>query len=346
VNKFFKLPFLAAAAAIPAALMVLGANAATNLLTNPNFDTNTSGWTIKAGWPTGTMAWDAGTLKLTNTMDPTVTSATAATECIDGITPGTAYTLKADAMVPSGQKRHGGAQTRIFWYQGAGCTGAVLTTPQGSTFVITLDKWVTSKDDFVAPATAKSGQVMLMTEMYKADVGEDATAHFYAKWDNASFTVAPVATPTPASTPTKTPTSVPTTTTTPPTATGTPVIPQIPGDTRPADDTDVPADQGSNDATAGQQPGATSTPEQVPGNPGSGEIVNTLGDTNTVTPVIAKHSGESPLAPSTGSGQHGQPGGLIDWRIFLLGMLALVAVSGLVVTVGSVVRSGRDPEEF
>jgi hypothetical protein len=320
VIRNFKLPVLAAAAIVPAAIMVLGAAAAgPNLLANGTFDANVGNWTAAVS-PPATIAWNGGAMTVTNMSAPAATTSGAAKQCVNGVMAGTTYTLKADTFIAPGQKRTGGADTRLFWHAGANCGGATISTPFGA-YTTATGAWVTASSDFVAPAGAMSVEVMLMTNQYAVAAGDDAAAHLATKWDNVSFGEKTVA---PANTPVATP---------PATSTPSPaVVPPTPVATT------TPAGQVSTTTpSATSTPDQPSTPETV--QPGSGEPVKSLGDTE----VVATPKAKQPLPPATGSGNHAaREDGLLDITPAALLALAVVAMAGLVLTVVSVLRARQD----
>lgn len=331
-------------AASLATLAVAGAAAATpNLITNGNFNAGINDWSVWSGVP-GSLSWNASdhSLSVTNTSAPTLTTLASAQQCVTGIDDGNAYTLKADAFVPSGQKRHGGAHARIYWYAGTSCNGAVLSAPFASTFITTFDTWIQSKDTFVAPSGAKSANILLGVEQYKADPGEDPTKHFTAKWDNVWFAkneivLDPPVTMTP--TPTKTPPIIvidPTGTATP-TKTP-PIIVVNPTETATPSPTGTPEDQPSDDQQTDEPTdGGTTTPTNTPNDTPSDEQTQLPQVQNT--PNVPASTNDSPLPPSTGSGAHGDNGahGMPMFDLFAAA-LGIVALGGLALAVAQVKR--------
>jgi len=334
-------------AASLATLAVAGAAAATpNLITNPNFNAGISDW---SGDP-GTLAWSAGdhSLRVTNLSAPSLTTLAAAQQCITGIDDGSAYTLKADAFVPSGQKRHGGAHARIYWYAGATCNGAVLGSPFASAFITSFDSWIQSKDSFVAPAGAKSASIALGVQQYKADPGEDPTKHFTAKWDSVWFAkneivLDPPVTKTPSPTTTPPiividPTGTPSPTKTPPIIVIDPTGTPTPTKTPPIivvdpTGTSTPSPTGTpdNQQTAEPTETGTSTPEATPSQPHEPQVAT--------TPNAPVSTHDNPLPPGTGSGASGD-GGSDSMAMFDLfaAALGIVALGGLALAVAQVKR--------
>lgn len=328
------------AAASLATLAVAGAAAATpNLVTNGNFNAGVNDWSIWSGVP-GSLSWNAAdhSLSVTNTSPPTLTTLASAQQCITGIDDGNAYTLTANAFVPSGQKRHGGAHARIYWYAGASCNGAVLSSPFASTFITSFDSWIQSKDSFVAPAGAKSANILLGVQQYKAGPGEDPAKHFTARWDSVSFvkneiildppvtkTPSPTTTPPiividPTGTPTNTPASTPTVIVVNPTTTTTTTPTPAPTETPDNQQTDDPTD-------------TTSTPTGTPdGGPTQQPQVQN-------TPNVPLGTNDTPLPPSTGSGAYGNGSstGMPMFDLFAAA-LGLVALGGLALAVAQVKR--------
>lgn len=344
MHSKFKLSVISAAAIVPAAFMALGAFAAGgNLLTNGTFDASTSGWSTYSGFPTATLGWSAGHAVVTNTSDLDTGTLGAAVQCVD-VAPSQTYQFAGSAYVPGAQKRSGGAETRVFFYAGANCTGAVITSPFGSYMGSTpaaKDTWIPFNDAIASPAGASSALIMIMAAKDKPAGLEKKTDPLAVQFDNVSFSPklekqvptitpkTPTATPTPVQTVIANPTSTPSPTATPdqPTPAGTPVIPANPGN-------------GGNGGGAIQ--GNTNI-DPTPADPGSGEPVKTLGDSE-VTPA---RTADAPLAPSTGSGgQHAsQPGGLIDWQVFGILTVGVLALAGLVVTLGTVIAARHRDED-
>ena len=301
-----------------AALAVGGASASgPNLLSNGSFDSGASGWSPWGGVP-ASLAWNAGdhSLSVTNMSAPTITSLASAQQCV-ATGPGQAYTLSAQAFIPSGQKRHGGAHARLYWYAGPNCTGALLSSPFASSFITQFDTWVTSQDVFVAPASAKSVNVLLGVEQYKADPGEDPNTHFTAKWDNASLSINAVLGDPP----------LPGT----PTATATPPVVIAPPRSTPPAMTPV---IGTNPTTTATP---TSTPTKQPPT-----VTSTSTPQQTEQPQVNSTPGAPsatnvPLPPKTGSGAAANGTGSRLFDLFA-GALGLVALGGLALATGQLMR--------
>jgi len=321
------LGLLAASTALPAIILGSAAAAGPNLITNGNFSAGASGWSAWGGVP-GTIAANPDqTLSVMNLSGPTITSMAGAVQCVGGVTPGTAYTLKADAFVPAGQQRHGGAETRLFWHSGASCSGPLLTSPFGSQFVTTTDAWVPTQTTFVAPAGTASVLVMLATHQYAADPGENPAAHLVTKWDNVSFAGPGVVIDTP---PVLPPTvTVPGLPTIPPGIT--PVVP-------PTATAATPSNTPSQTATPTGTPPTTTTVTQQPVLTATPTLPSATENPVTVsTPEAPLPRTDAPLPPNTGSGNLAGRGALPGFEI-LLAAIGLVALGGLILSTASAVK--------
>lgn len=304
MNRSFKTAILAAAAVIPAATMFVSASASNpNLVTNGTFTGGVAGWTASAS-PLGSISAGPGNTALVkNLVTGASTTQASGLQCVNGVSAGTKYTLSADTLIPSGQTRHGGAQTRVFFFAGANCSGAAIEAPQGS-FVIALDAWTAVSNTFLAPAGTTSARVQIMSQKYIAGAGEDPNADFRVYWDNVKFAEyeAPA---TPTNTPTKTPTQAPTNTPIPPTntpvpPTNTPVPPTntpVPP-TATVQPTDTPSNTGGTEDTPGNGSSADSTPDDS----GNADNNTPSGPTETTHTQDQTTNGGAPQAPDTGNG--------------------------------------------
>jgi hypothetical protein len=119
LNKLVRVTLLVLCTTVPSSIAL-----AQNLLTNPNFNQNISGWTAI---PAGTATWDAtdidaspssGSARVTNSG-----SQAQFQQCV-AVSPGAKYDLIAHMRIPSGQAGTGAAFIAINYYASAGCSGA------------------------------------------------------------------------------------------------------------------------------------------------------------------------------------------------------------------------------
>lgn len=140
---------------------------AQNLVFNPDFNTDVTGWTPST---TGTIEWSpldaegnpaSGSALVTN-RSTTAQDGTGPRQCIDGIDAGFFYLLAADVLVPSGQSETGYAELLVQWYDTPGCGGGLVglnTTPGLSTS--TPDAWYLDAGVFRAPTGTQSARLRL-----------------------------------------------------------------------------------------------------------------------------------------------------------------------------------------
>ena len=153
------------------AVLILGATAAAtpgiaqNLVFNPNFDTDMSGWTSPGVWDTldvdGSSA--SGSATYLNT-SAGMAGFLFVRQCIT-IDPGTVgYDLSAWTLVPSGQPATGYAQVGVAWYTDTQCADyldfAELPPPS------TLDAWVESSGSVYRPFTAQSVRISATNQKF------------------------------------------------------------------------------------------------------------------------------------------------------------------------------------
>ncbi|MEP7288598.1 MAG: Ig domain-containing protein [Chloroflexota bacterium] len=150
-----------------------------NLLQNPTFDTDVTGWTpftfITADWAIfdADGSGNSGSLVVTNSGAGLLNS--GAVQCITGITPGVAYTYGGKFRVSSGQTASGFNGIVISWFTGANCTGNQTSGP-GVTGATSFNAWtVGSVSSTVAPAGTASAWLYL-------NVGKDVIGGTYAAY--------------------------------------------------------------------------------------------------------------------------------------------------------------------
>jgi hypothetical protein len=127
---------------------------AQNLLTNPNFNTDLSGWNAfgavfdgSAGSPSPGSAQFGGSLAGTN-----ATISVGLEQCVSGIVAGNTYDISGQLRVSSAPSG-GNARVAVSWYSGAGCTSGISTRTASGVSAATFQQ---SSGSFVAPAGAVS----------------------------------------------------------------------------------------------------------------------------------------------------------------------------------------------
>ncbi len=132
---------------------------AQNLLANPDFNTDLSGWNTfgavfdgTAGSPSPGSAQFSGSILSTNS-----TIFVSLGQCVTGIVPGNTYDLSGQLRLTSAPAG-GTAFASVAWYSDAGCTTGIATDGAngvgGSTFQ-------TSGGSFVAPVGAVAGNFLV-----------------------------------------------------------------------------------------------------------------------------------------------------------------------------------------
>ena len=99
-----------------------------NLVSNPSFDTDVTGW---APFAMTTIVWDpldahgnpASGSALVSNASTTPGDASGSRQCVAGIIGGQAYHIGADILVPSGQAETGTGELLVQWYDQPGCGG-------------------------------------------------------------------------------------------------------------------------------------------------------------------------------------------------------------------------------
>ena len=196
-------------------LATAGTAAAQNLLVNPNFNSDVSGWSFTTP---GTFTWDSsldadsnpssGSGRLDNT-SPAAFGTSFAAQCV-AVTGGSSYDFSAQIRIPSGQTDTGYAAVVANFYNAASCGGSNVggtSTPQ--VLSTTTNTWVLSQVlAFAAPGTAVSAQVSLWVNK------TEDTGSLVVNFDNAFFGLAGSPTPTATTTATVTATATPTATAT------------------------------------------------------------------------------------------------------------------------------------
>jgi hypothetical protein len=195
-------------------LMVVasGEAAAQNLLNNPSFDVDTSGWSASGPGFTRDTSLDAGpnppfaAAKLINSTNVPF-GTLFASQCVP-VTGGASYSAYVSVYIFGRPTESGYATISANYYSGAGCSGPSVGGVQAP-FVQssgTTDAFVLTSVTGSAPPTAGSAQVMLFVNKTLA------TGIFEVDFDLAYFgpPLAPTPTPTPTSGPGSGPSLIPT----------------------------------------------------------------------------------------------------------------------------------------
>ena len=153
-----------------------------NLVVNPEFDTDVSGWTPE---PEVSIAWSAidasldpgsGSAEVTNSVAGP-RNGRGMNQCLNlVVVEGAVYDFGGKALIPDGQARTGSAQVGLRWLAGPGCTGSTVgSQPRRET--ATLGAWVDlSATEQIAPAGAVS--VLFLAFPSKVEAGGSLVAHF------------------------------------------------------------------------------------------------------------------------------------------------------------------------
>jgi hypothetical protein len=160
---------------------------AQNLIANPDFDSDVSGWN-----PLGenlTIEWSAsdydgnpssGSLLGTNTAAPSANL--AVDQCVGSITPGESYRFAGWVKAPSGQTSTGIVQMYWYWRSSPSC-GGTQTLAQSTSWANEADDWTyLSTNTEIAPEGAVSAQVAL--SIYKTS---PVPGTFQAFYDGIDF---------------------------------------------------------------------------------------------------------------------------------------------------------------
>ena len=180
---------ISAAACAISTFIPYAANAA-NLVSNADFDVDTTGWSpafpvmsiVRDGSLNAVSGTGQGAAVVTNGGGAGFSS--GVDYCVSaGIVPGGVYDLGAWILVPSGQVGTGDASVGLYFYNAAGCTGTAVGA--GSTGIaLSFDTWELKVGTSTAPASAVSALVRL--RVYSAD-----PTPFSAAYDGARFGLTP-----------------------------------------------------------------------------------------------------------------------------------------------------------
>jgi hypothetical protein len=178
---------------LPTVLLLLASSPGAegqNLLTNPGFDTNLSGWIPFTTFTT--LSWssldargksNSGSVLVTNTLQGGI-GAAGPVQCVP-VTGGTYYHFGGSVRIPSGQANTGDAQLRLVWFPGQGCTGSIFNRQATSSSTAIFNQWVTLTGYDVAPGGAVSAQIKTYLEK------NQTTGSFQGYFDD--YNVAPSA---------------------------------------------------------------------------------------------------------------------------------------------------------
>ncbi len=180
-------------------LLLTGASAgAVNVLTNPGFNSDISGWTAQASVTAAFSTNDANGSPTSGSASVTNTSAgagngTGILQCIGGVTVGSSDTYGGKMYYPSGQTRTGPVVIGFRWMDGAGCTGNQLGgSPPDLSLNAPNDAWAAFNGGTVTvPAGAVSAVFMAYTS--KVEAGGSLQGLFDDLYVNNGF-VAPTIT--------------------------------------------------------------------------------------------------------------------------------------------------------
>lgn len=160
-----------------------------NMLANPGFDSDLSGWTL-SGSPTP--QWDpfdaigassSGSAFLVNSETTANSDVTLLTQCID-ITAGV-YRLALDAFIPDGQSTSGEVVLRYNGYRDPGCTGNRWSV--GGRILGAVGDW--QREETIRSASINQVGSLGSLEFTVAVRKEEASGTFEAYVDNALLTV-------------------------------------------------------------------------------------------------------------------------------------------------------------
>lgn len=153
---------------LAASLVLVAAGAdAQNLLANPGFATNLSGWSVLSDPPASSVAWNSlnasgnpgsGSARITNQHPSATTAVGPISQCVS-VVGGGGYTLSAQFYLPPGQSRTGFGQALLYWYTGAGCASG--PSLGGAFNVSTVGVWLTTGGVVTAPNGAHSARLSL-----------------------------------------------------------------------------------------------------------------------------------------------------------------------------------------
>lgn len=333
--KRLKLSILAAAAALPAATIMLANAAGPELVSNGDFADGVKGWANAGGDPQPFF----GGMVVTNDYAGHGNSYRGATQCITDITPGAKYILSGDALVPEDAPMFGSADLVVYFFDNDDCSGPVIGAADDSGGVKNAERGHTLhlSATATAPANATAARVRATAQKQPKSPATSAPGTLIVAWDNISLkkqTI--VAGPAIPDLPIKNlePGGDPPVDPDPETPVDEPEQPadepETPAD-EPTDtgDAEQPAETGDSDATTpapgSSSDGPNSDGGQTSNTPGNGSTNQSLGGQQANAPATT-----APLPPETGQGTGGSARGPVILGGSLAAMLAglgLVAVA-------------------
>ncbi|HUP63827.1 MAG TPA: hypothetical protein VM557_00910, partial [Thermoanaerobaculia bacterium] len=153
-----------------------------NLLFNPGFNTDVSGWNGAGSWVTSDANADpsSGSLSGTNIATFPDSSTEVAWQCVE-LTGASAYDLGGKIFIPAGQTETGTAFVNVSWNNAAGCAGDLISDVSAGT-VSAIGSWrATSVFDLSTPTGALSARVRLFVTK------NESTGTFTAQADELFF---------------------------------------------------------------------------------------------------------------------------------------------------------------
>jgi hypothetical protein len=159
---------------------------AQNLVMNPDFDTDVSGWITES---TATIDWNpldadndpsSGSALVTNVSD-TPGDSTGAHQCIEGVTGEAFYHFSSDILLPGGHSETGYAGLFVQWNDEPGCSGYLGSEFSSDVSTATPDVWYRVTNIAQAPMGTESARLRLSVRKFE-DFGT-LEAHF----DNVEF---------------------------------------------------------------------------------------------------------------------------------------------------------------
>ncbi|MBK6743853.1 MAG: hypothetical protein IPG66_13120 [Hydrogenophilales bacterium] len=164
-------------------LLASGSAGAVNLLTNPGFNSGTTGWALSDPG-SATLSFDAadangspgsGSARIDNN-SVGASNGTGIAQCAGSVTAGNNYTYGGKVLFPTGQNRTGSVQVGLRWWDGAGCTGSAISQPRLSLNAANA-AWV-SLDSGVQVAPVGSVSVQFVAFPSKVEAGGTLVGQF------------------------------------------------------------------------------------------------------------------------------------------------------------------------
>lgn len=182
--------------ALVATISVVHQVEAQNMVVNPTFDGDLSGWTDATG--EGTFVFDplnyagpagsgSGLIEVTST-SPMYTS--LAGQCVSGVSDVESYDWGARVFIPSGQGTTGSVYIQLVWYSTTDCSGTYLTYEPFTNVIphTVTDVWTPTRlDDRTPPTGAQSARISLSVTKTAA-----TAIPFRAHFDGVFFGLDPI----------------------------------------------------------------------------------------------------------------------------------------------------------